>query len=49
MEIVARKDNVKLLIKTLVNVDTERKGAAEDLKSLATSFSASPLIIGSRM
>jgi len=49
LEIVAKKGNVKLLIKTLENVDNERKASAEDLRSLAATFSASPLIIGSRV
>jgi len=49
LEIVAKKGNVKLLIKTLENVGNERKESVEDLRSLATTFSASPLIIGSRV
>jgi len=49
LEVVAKKDNVKLLIKTLLNVDSERRETADDLRNLAASFSASPLIIGSRM
>ncbi|HRR54894.1 MAG TPA: hypothetical protein P5290_06085, partial [Candidatus Methanomethylicus sp.] len=49
LEIVAKKGNIKLLIKTLLNVDSERRETADDLRKLAASFSASPLIIGSRM
>jgi putative transcriptional regulator len=49
LEIVAKRGNVKLLIKTLENVDNERKESAEDLRSLAATFSASPLIIGSKV
>jgi putative transcriptional regulator len=49
LEIVAKKGNIKLLIKTLENVDDEQKGSAEDLKSMATTFSASPLVIGSKV
>lgn len=45
-EVVAKKDNVKLLIKTSDNVDNERKEPAEDLRSLAVAYSATPLIIG---
>jgi putative transcriptional regulator len=49
LELVAKKGDVKLLIKTLENVDSERREAAEELKSLATATSSSPLIIGSRV
>jgi len=49
LEIVAKRGNVKLLIKTLENVDNERKESAEDLHLLAATFSASPLIIGSKV
>jgi predicted transcriptional regulator len=49
LELVAKKGDVKLLIKTLENVDSERKEAAEELKSLAAATSSSPLIIGSRV
>jgi putative transcriptional regulator len=45
-EIVAKKDNVKLLIKTSENIDNARKEPAEDLRSLAVAYSATPLIIG---
>ncbi len=49
LQIVAKKDNTKLLIKTSENVDSERRDSAEDLKSLAVAFGASPFIIGLRM
>ena len=49
LEVVAKKDNTKLLIKTLLNVDSERREAADDLRNMAASFSASPIIIASRM
>lgn len=49
LEVVAKKDNVKLLVKTLLNVDSERRESAEDLRNMAASFSAFPLIIGNRM
>jgi putative transcriptional regulator len=49
LQLVAKKGDVKLLIKTLENVDSERREAAEELKSLATATSSSPLIIGSRI
>jgi putative transcriptional regulator len=45
LEIVAKKGKVRLLIKTSENVDTERREPAEDLKSLASAYSASPIII----
>jgi putative transcriptional regulator len=49
LQLVAKKGGVKLIIKTLENIDMERKEAAEELKSLATATSSSPLIIGSRV
>jgi putative transcriptional regulator len=49
LEIVAKKGDVKLLIKTLNNVDNGRKESVEDLRSLAATFSASPMVIGSRV
>uniref|UniRef100_A0A7C3F2N8 Putative HTH-type transcriptional regulatory protein ENS19_07240 n=1 Tax=Candidatus Methanomethylicus mesodigestus TaxID=1867258 RepID=A0A7C3F2N8_9CREN len=49
LEIVAKKGNIKLLIKSLTNIDSERRDSAEDLASLAVSFNATPLIIGHRM
>lgn len=49
LELVAKKGDVRLLIKTLENVDNERREAAEELKCLATATSSSPLIIGSRV
>ncbi len=49
LELVAKKGGVKLLIKTLENVDSERREAAEELKSLAMATSSSPIIIGSRV
>lgn len=49
LEIVAKKGNIKLLIKSLTNIDSERRDSVEDLASLAVSFNATPLIIGHRM
>lgn len=49
LQLVAKKGGVKLIINTLENIDTERREAAEELKSLATATSSSPLIIGSRI
>lgn len=49
IQIVAKKGETKLLIKSSENVDSERRESAEDLKSLAVAFDASPFIIGLRM
>jgi putative transcriptional regulator len=49
LQLVAKKGSTKLIINTLENIDTERREAAEELKSLATATSSSPLIIGSRV
>ncbi len=49
LQLVAKKGDVKLIIKTLENIDLERREAAEELKSFATATSSSPLIIGSRV
>jgi putative transcriptional regulator len=49
LEVVAKKGSTKLLIKTIDNADNERKEAAEDLRSLASAFSASPIIVGQRV
>ncbi len=49
VQIVAKKGTTKLLIKSSENVDSERRESAEDLKSLAVAFDASPFIIGLRM
>jgi len=47
-EVVAKKGDQKLLIKTSENIDNERKESADDLKSMAAAYSAAPLVIGSR-
>jgi putative transcriptional regulator len=49
LEVVAKKGGTKLLIKTLDNADNEPKETAEDLCSLASAFSASPIIVGQRV
>lgn len=49
LEIVAKKGNIKLLIKSSENIDAERRETAEDLKVFASAFDASPFIIGVRM
>ncbi len=46
LQIVAKRGDTKLLIKTTINVASEKRETIEDLSSLATSFSASPLILG---
>jgi len=48
LQIVAKRGDTKLLIKTTTNVDNEKRETTEDLSSLAMTFSASPLIIGNR-
>ncbi|MDI9644094.1 MAG: helix-turn-helix domain-containing protein [Candidatus Verstraetearchaeota archaeon] len=49
LQIVAKKGNLKLLIKSSENIDSERRCSTEDLKSLACAFNAYPFIIGVRM
>jgi putative transcriptional regulator len=49
LQIVAKRGDTKLLIKTTINVDNERRETTEDLSSLASTFSASPLIVGNRV
>ncbi|MGQ9759330.1 MAG: transcriptional regulator [Candidatus Methanomethylicaceae archaeon] len=48
MQIVAKRRDTKLLIKATINVDNEKRETTEELSSLATIFSASSLIIGSK-
>lgn len=47
-DIVARRDNVLLIIKILSNVDAFSKDNAEEMKVLAEALSASPILIGER-
>jgi len=47
-DIVARKDDVVLLIKVLYNVDSLKPEAAEEMKKLTKILQASPLVIGER-
>jgi putative transcriptional regulator len=45
---VARRDEVLLLIKVLLNVDAFSKQSAEELKMIATTLKGAPLLIGER-
>jgi len=47
-DIVARKDDVVLLIKVLYNVDSLKPEAAEEMKKLTKILQASPIVIGER-
>uniref|UniRef100_A0A7C3RD68 Putative HTH-type transcriptional regulatory protein ENN70_01510 n=1 Tax=Archaeoglobus fulgidus TaxID=2234 RepID=A0A7C3RD68_ARCFL len=47
-DIVARKDNIVLLIKVLYNVDSLKPEAAEEMKKLTKILQASPIVIGER-
>lgn len=45
---VARRDEVLLLVKVLLNVDAFSRQSAEELKMIATTLKGSPLLIGER-
>lgn len=47
-DIVARRDDLLLLIKVLQNVDAFAKGNAEELRLIATTLNGSPLVVGQR-
>jgi len=47
-EIVARKDDLIILIKALYNIDSLKSDMAEDMKAVAILLKASPLVIGER-
>ena len=47
-DVVARRDEVLLLIKVLQNVDAFARSSAEELKMIATTLRGSPLLIGER-
>ena len=47
-DMVARRDDVLLMIKVLSNVDAFSKDNAKELQSLANLFKASPLILGAK-
>lgn len=48
VQIVAKKNNIKLLMRVTANVNSEKKEVVESLGSLATAFSATPLIVSER-
>jgi putative transcriptional regulator len=45
-DIVARRDELILIIKVLVNIDSLKRETTEELRILATTLNASPMIIG---
>ncbi len=47
-DLIARRDSSLLIIKVLSNVDSLTRSHAEELKSIASSLDASPIIIGDR-
>ncbi len=49
LDLAARRDERTIFIKTVDNVDYFRRECAEELRALARTFSASPLIVGKRM
>ncbi|WP_290598200.1 MULTISPECIES: transcriptional regulator [unclassified Archaeoglobus] len=47
-DIVARKDDLILILKVLYNVDSMKSEAAEEMKKLTKILDASPMVIGER-
>ena len=47
-DFVARRDNLLLIVKVLQNVDALNKGTAEELRSIARTLRASPVVLGER-
>lgn len=47
-DFVSRRDNLLLLVKVLINVDSFSKSAAKELKTLAKFLEASPLLLGKK-
>lgn len=47
-DITARRDDVRFIIKVLINIDTFREANAMELIKLASLVSASPMVIGDR-
>lgn len=45
-DILARKDNILIILKILVNIDSLSKSQAEELSKISGTFLASPIIIG---
>ncbi len=45
-DLLARKDNILIILKILVNIDSLTSGQAEELSKIAGTFLASPIIIG---
>lgn len=47
-DFVARRDNLLLIIKVLQNVDALNKATAEELRSIARTLRAAPVVLGER-
>ena len=47
-DIVARRDEVLLMVKVLLNVDAFSKQGAEELRMIATTLKGAPLLVGER-
>lgn len=47
-DVVARKDDIILIIKVLYNVDSLKHDAAEEMKKLTKVLNASPIVVGER-
>ncbi|TLZ70764.1 MAG: transcriptional regulator [Methanobacteriota archaeon] len=47
-DVVARRDEVLLLVKVLLNVDAFSKQGAEELRMIATTLKGAPLLVGER-
>ncbi len=47
-DFVARRDNLLLIVKVLQNVDALNKATAEELRSIARTLRASPVVLGER-
>ena len=47
-DILARKDNILIILKILLNIDSLTKAQADELSKIAGTFLASPIIIGIR-
>ena len=45
-DLLARKDDILIILKILVNIDSLTSSQAEELSKIAGTFLASPIIIG---
>ncbi len=46
VDVIASRDDRKLMLRIAINIDNEKKETTEDLKTLAYTFSAIPIIVG---